>query len=106
MSNPELAESTPLLPLNWERLLQGFLDILSVDSYWGNEDRGGGDHPAAAGGRGGGVPAGRHWEPDLSLAGQGQGLAADHAERAHGHGAADAGDDAGGEGGRGVLRRV
>ena len=39
MSNPELAESTPLLPLNWERLLQGFVDILSVDSYWGNEDR-------------------------------------------------------------------
>ena len=39
MSNPELAESTPLLPLNWERLLRGFVDILSVDSYWGNEDR-------------------------------------------------------------------
>ena len=39
MSNPESSESTPLLPLNWERLLQGFVDILSVDSYWGNEDR-------------------------------------------------------------------
>ena len=39
MSNPRLPQATPLLPLNWERLLQGFVDILSVDSYWGNEDR-------------------------------------------------------------------
>ena len=36
---PRLPQATPLLPLNWERLLQGFVDILSVDSYWGNEDR-------------------------------------------------------------------
>ena len=39
MSISESSGSTPLLPLNWERLLQGFVDILSVDSYWGNEDR-------------------------------------------------------------------
>ena len=39
MSDTESSGSTPLLPLNWERLLQGFVDILSVDSYWGNEDR-------------------------------------------------------------------
>ncbi|MDE2902109.1 MAG: M20/M25/M40 family metallo-hydrolase [Chloroflexota bacterium] len=39
MSNTEPSGSTPLLPLNWERLLRGFVDILSVDSYWGNEER-------------------------------------------------------------------
>ena len=39
MSISESSGTTPLLPLNWERLLQGFVDILSVDSYWGNEDR-------------------------------------------------------------------
>lgn len=39
MSDTEPSESTPLLPLDWERLLRGFVDILSVDSYWGNEDR-------------------------------------------------------------------
>ncbi len=39
MSVSKANGSTPLLPLNWERLLQGFVDILSVDSYWGNEDR-------------------------------------------------------------------
>ena len=39
MSIPESSGTTPLLPLNWERLLRGFVDILSVDSYWGNEDR-------------------------------------------------------------------
>lgn len=39
MANSEPSGSTPLLPLNWERLLRGFVDILSVDSYWGNEDR-------------------------------------------------------------------
>ena len=27
------------IPLNYDRLLKGFVDILSVDSYWGNEDR-------------------------------------------------------------------
>ena len=39
MSISESSGTTPLLPLNWKRLLQGFVDILSVDSYWGNEDR-------------------------------------------------------------------
>ena len=27
------------IPLNYDRLLKGFVDILSVDSYWGNENR-------------------------------------------------------------------
>ena len=39
MSVSKASRSTPLLPLDWQRLLQGFVDILSVDSYWGNEDR-------------------------------------------------------------------
>ena len=39
MSDSKASGATPLLPLNWERLLQGFVGILSVDSYWGNEDR-------------------------------------------------------------------
>ena len=34
-----MPESPGLVPINWDRLLANFIDMLSVDSYYGDEER-------------------------------------------------------------------
>ena len=100
--------TTPSVPvaIDHDRLLKIFIDILSVDSYWGNEDRvvailqpmledvGVVCTRDEIGNLIGKWPAkGKQTRPIM-------------AQCPHGHGAAHAGHAAGGQGGRRLLRRL
>ena len=100
--------TTPSVPvaIDHDRLLKIFIDILSVDSYWGNEDRVVEILQPMLEDVWGGLHARRDRQSHRQVAGKGKADGADHAQCPHGHGAAHAGHAAGGQGGRRLLRRL